>query len=76
MRPSVKSYQEQQRAMLGNLDHAVMEWARGHALDVKLGDIVALATEVKNIAQGHARDIFETGINAAAIDERDTPKAA
>ena len=69
MRPSAKYYHEQQQAMLANLDDAVLEWARGHALDVKLGDIVGLATQVKSIAQRHARDIFEHDINAQQIDE-------
>ena len=61
------AYHDQQRALRGNLDEAVMVWAREHAQTVPLGVVLVLIASVQDISAAHARDLFDLGRNADAI---------
>lgn len=53
----------------GNVDEAVMKWARQHATSVKLGDILSLVESVRAHAQGGAREAFDLGRNFEEINK-------
>jgi hypothetical protein len=61
---------ETRDAAAANAEHAVMDWAKTHAVDVKMRDVLALLALVRTHVEGHGRDMFEIGTNAKMIDEQ------
>lgn len=66
------------RDMEGNIDAAVIAWAREACAALTLEQVERLIRTVKNIAGCAARDAYDTGRNADAIDAAasDAAKAA